>query len=101
MVFHNTTNLIIGHPDITKGCFDWCQDQSFIHQNNLQINDLTLIALALVSLLVHHIILEFKDKIIEKTGIKVWQLNLIKGATTYFAFWLLIIFLVYFKFFKS
>ena len=101
MVFHNTTNLIIGHPDITQGCFSWCQQQNFIHQSNLAINDLSFVVVALVALLVHHILLEFKDTIIEKTGMEEWQLNIIKGATTYLAFWLLIIFLVYLKFFKS
>ena len=54
---------VIGSPGITAPCFEWCQDQFFIHQNNMTLEALFLIALAMIALFIYFIYMTFKDYI--------------------------------------
>ncbi len=99
MVFHNTT-FILGVTEVTKGCFDWCKEQHFINQNNIQIQELSIIGIALVSLVLHNIISDYKDYIISNTQVTESQLLFFYNATSRFTYILLTIFLIYFIFFK-
>lgn len=88
MVFHTIV-------EINQVCFNWCKEQNFVHQRNLEIQDLGMVAVALVSLLINHMIYNHSEFIIEKTEITEDQLEKLHKATSYFAFILLIIFLGY------
>lgn len=61
MVFHNTTNIVLDFPEITKACFEWCSDQYFIYNTNTEIRSLTILIIALISLFIYFLANNFLD----------------------------------------
>ncbi len=97
----NYTELIIKEaPEITKECFEWCKDQYFAHQNNLTVEAMVILALALISLFAASIIYSFSEKIIEKTDLTEDSLSKIYRLCNTFAMYLIIGFFVWFIWFR-
>lgn len=87
--------MVIHILEISNACFNWCKEQHFIHQKNLEIQDLGIVAIALVSLVINHAIYEHSEFIKEKTSLTQEHLEKIFKGTSYLVFILLIMFLVY------
>lgn len=81
-----------------KACFDWCQEAYVIHDSNLQIQDLYLIVVAVVSLFVNLIIYREYDFL--KIHIEEKILQKIYTSSAYLAFVMSIIFLIYIVVFR-
>jgi len=88
-------SIVVGNPDITSQCWNWCSEQTLIHQTNIATQNLFIVALAMASLVVNHTILQFHDEIIEYSDIRESVLEKIYTGTATFAFYLLAIFLIY------
>lgn len=80
--------------EVTKQCFDWCKEQSFIYQQNLSIYEMSFIVIALIALAVHHLIgnysdffnsQDFDDELLEK----------VYDGSLLLAFIMLILFVIY------
>ncbi len=80
----------------SKQCFNWCREQHFIHANNLQIQDLTLVVLSMIALLLMHLIEAHHDNI----DVKQETLEKIYNALSHFAFYILVVFFTWFIFFR-
>ena len=78
----------------------WCREAHLAHQQNLLVGELSIVGVALVSLLAHHIVYNYSDWIQRETDLTKGQLEGIFIATSYFAFILLAVFLVYMTVFK-
>ena len=102
MVYHNTTNIIIGFPEITKACFDWCKEQNFIHSSNLEIRSLTILIIALIALFIYFLANNFLDHFTKnlnfETKEKIERFILLLPE---FAMYLIIGFLIYFIYFSG
>lgn len=98
MINITVKNMTLGvkssYEPITARCFDWCREQSFIYQQNLEIRELSFIVIALISIVVHWVIDEhfvyfishdFDKKVLEK----------IHDGTLLLNFMMLILFLIY------
>lgn len=83
-------------PGITEACFSWCQEQGAIHQSNIDISNLGIIAVSAFSLLMYQIFVEFEDELIDKTKIDADRIKLIRHALVFFAFILLVLFMGYY-----
>lgn len=94
MVFHNITGLF-GDQYITKECFDWCKEANFIHETNLQIENLSLVIIALFSLLANHLIHSNYDWLVKEIKIKEAHIQMLYIASNYFAFFILLVFLIF------
>lgn len=100
-----TTDTINGTIEITNTCFNWCKEQFFIHNNNLLIGEMSLIGVAMGSIVLNRFINNHPD-FIEKIGkdnnfeVTHTMLMVAEGATSFFAFVMLLIFLIYFIYFK-
>lgn len=99
-MFHNLT---IFRP--TNACFEWCKQQNFINENNIQIEELSLVAIALIGLVINKLILDHGDWLVEKTRFTEYPMSeekLLKlaNAGTFMAFTFLILFLGYYLWFK-
>ena len=94
MPYHNYTI-----QQVSETCWNWCQKQYEINQSNIQIENLGVVGVALISLLINHLIYNHSDFIIKHTKITEKKLEILFMATSYFAFVLLILFLGYFIFF--
>ena len=46
-------NITILTREVTDECWQWCSEQHFIHQSNIEIYDLTFIVLAVIALIIH------------------------------------------------
>ena len=75
-------------PEITKDCFNWCKDQHFAHNTNIEIEMLFLPAFALMSLIAYEFI---KD-----TEYKKWCYNLIKLSRMLLIFFFALFFYRYY-----
>ncbi len=94
-----STNMsYTGH--ITESCFTWCKGQVEIHAKNLEINDLSLIVVALISLLLNNIIYNHSDSIAEKFNLKEGGIEILFDATYITTFLMLIIHIIYMVFFR-
>ncbi|KKL45556.1 hypothetical protein LCGC14_2354450 [marine sediment metagenome] len=80
--------------EITQYCIDWCKEQNLIHQQNLEIEEMSFIVIALVSIVVHWTINNhwsyfrsqgFDEELLEK----------IYDGTNLLVFVMLIMFLIY------
>lgn len=84
--------------EITANCFDWCKEQYEIHQQNLEISELSFIVIALIALVVHWTLnnhweyfkQDFKEEYLEK----------IYDATLDIVFGMLIMFIIYMRWFR-
>jgi len=88
MTFHKAV-------EVTQYCFNWCKEQNFIHQNNLEIKDLSIVAVALISLVLHSLLYNYHDFIVDKFKLDSDKLNKLYIATSDFSYILLTIFLIY------
>ncbi len=86
--------------EITNTCIDWCREAQLVHQNNLRIEELGIIGVALISLLANHLIETYWDFILEKSEVTERNLQILQQSTSYFTFVLLVLFLGYNVFFK-
>lgn len=80
--------------ELTNACISWCKEQHFINQNNLFVADLTILGIALISILIHNVIYSYYTEIIDKFEIKEKVLDKIYQASIYFAFILIVIFII-------
>ena len=88
----NVTNLFYT-PD--SSCINFCKEQILNYEVYIKSQHLSLVMIALFSLLVNGLINNYADYIVKKTEISYRQLELIYIGTTYFAFILIAIFLVW------
>ena len=91
---------IIPFTKITKECFDWCKEQNFIHQSNLEIQDMAFIVIALVSLVIHNLIYNHSEALKEISGMKDYQLEKVYDATYFLTFIMLKTYIIYMVFLK-
>ncbi len=100
--FTGLTGIPIVNPFelITKTCLDWCKEQTFIHQSNIGIQDLSLIAIALVSLVIHNLIDSHAETLMNYSGMDEEQLAKVYDATYTFTFLMLVIYIIYMLFIK-
>lgn len=81
--------------EISKGCFEWCREQNFIHENNLEIFDLTFVVIALISIIVNNLIYNYPEILMNLSGMKEDDLMTVHDATYFLAFIMLILHIVY------
>lgn len=77
-------------------CVTWCREQINIHQSNIEIENLFVIAMAMGALLLHNLLRHYDDWLIEHTEITRSQINVIYSASSYFAFVLMAIYIIYY-----
>lgn len=82
--------------DITSTCFEWCRDQSIIHQSNIDIQNLGVIVVALFALLLYNISVDYADQICNSTRLSKDTLRGYGNIIVFFAFVLLAGFLAYY-----
>lgn len=97
-ILFNLTNVNL--PEITSGCFTWCQEQGIIHQSNIDISNLGVVAVAMVALLLFNISIEWSDELSKQLNISQDKLRFIGNAIVFFAFILLALFLGYYAWFN-
>lgn len=56
-----TTLSFQGEYSPTNACFEWCKEQNFIHQSNLEIQGLTILVVALIALFIYMLYLNFGE----------------------------------------
>ncbi len=95
-----TTSLNTPLTDLTSTCFEWCKNQAVIHQSNIDIENLGVVAVALVALLLYQISIDFSDEICDKTRLSKDTLRGYGNIAVFFAFMLLSAFLVYYTWFN-
>lgn len=81
--------------EITEGCFKWCEEQHFTHQRNLEIYELSFIAIALVSLGINHLIYNHSDFLKEISGMNEYQISKVYDGTHFLAFMMLVAYIIY------
>ena len=86
--------------EITTGCFNWCKEQNFIHQSNVQINDLAFIVIALISLTINNIIYNHPETLKQLTKMDDYELEKVYDLTYFLTFIMLIGYVIYITFFK-
>lgn len=86
--------------NLINTCFEWCQNQSVIHQSNIDIGNLGVIAIAMIMLLIYNLSIEWEDWILENSSIDKYTLRFWGHIIVYFAFMLLAVFLGYYAFFN-
>jgi len=87
-------------PEVTERCFNWCKEQSLIHQGNEEINDLSIIAIAMTSLVINKAITDHSKFLIEKFNLDENNLEKLHDATYFFAFILMALYIIYRVFLK-
>jgi len=95
-----TLTLIQKTSGITNQCIDWCREAQIIQQNNLVVHELYILVVALASLALHHFIYTYFDWIVKNTDIDENNLQKIYKGSSYFAFFLILIFIIYMLYFK-
>lgn len=80
-------------------CVNWCSEQISINQNNVFTENLFVIAMAMGSLLLHNLIWYYDEWLIENTEITRKQIDVIYTASSYFAFVLMAIYIIYYTVF--
>ena len=87
-------DIVMNANKITAECFNWCKEQNFVYQNNLEIHELSFIVIALIAIVVHNTLnaywdyfrnQEFDEDFLEK----------IYDASSFVVFVMLIMFLIY------
>lgn len=92
MIMANLTDIFYT-PDLS--CINFCKEQIINYEVYVKSQHLSLIVIALVSLLVNGLINNYADLIVKKTEISYRQLERAYIGTTYFAFILIAIFLIW------
>ncbi len=85
---------------ITETCFDWCKEQNFIHQSNLEIQEMTFLVIALISMVIHNLIENHAEELMHLSGMNKYQLEKIYDATYFLPFVMLILYIIYMVFLK-
>lgn len=86
--------------EISTTCWNWCAEQTQIHQSNIDISNLGVVAVAMVALLLYNISIEFQEELIKYFK---WDRNMYSfagHALVFFAFILLALFLIYYAVFN-
>ncbi len=86
--------------NLTNNCIDWCREQHFINDNNLQAEGLIIPALAFLLLVFHIAIINHSEFIIQKTDFSENQLERICKLASQGAAYLLIGFFVWYFWFR-
>ncbi len=86
--------------ELTNDCINWCQEQAFIHQNNLTVEAMLIPIVALISLVVNYIIINHHVAIISRSDITEAQLEKVCRYASDFAMYLLIGFFIWFIYFR-
>lgn len=97
---HFPLKMSIITQEITETCFNWCKEQNFIHQSNVQINDLAFIVIALISLTINNLIYNHPETLKQLSGMNDYQLEKAFDATYFLTFIMLITYIIYMVFFK-
>ncbi len=84
----------------SDACWNWCAEQAMKHQSNIDVNNLGVIAVAMVALVLYNISVEWSDEICNKLEISQEQLRFAGHTVVFFAFVLLAAFLVYYLWFN-
>lgn len=85
---------------ISQTCVNWCKDAYEIHRSNLDIQELGMIGVIILSIVINRAIYTNSEYILSKADITESALDKLHTATYYFAFSLLILFLIYNIYFK-
>lgn len=85
---------------ITNECFLWCKDQHLIDQNNISIEGLGIIALALISLFIGHLIYNYHTILFKGYNLSDEQKIKIYHLCNEFAIYLIIGFFIWFVWFQ-
>ena len=80
--------------EITSTCFNWCKEQSFIHQQNIEIYEMSFIVIALISIVVNRTINSYWNYF-KGQGYDDNLLEKIYDGTLTMIFVMLILFLIY------
>ena len=88
------------NSEITSTCWNWCKEQAIIHQSNIDISNLGVVAVAMTALLLYNISIEWSDEICNATRLSKHELVFYGHIIVYFAFMLLTVFLIYYAFFN-
>ena len=86
--------------EVSQTCFQWCQEAVAIHQSNVTINNLGVVALSLIALFAYSIITQWNDEISQKLEINKETLQGYGNILIHFAFMLLAVFLAYYAWFN-
>lgn len=46
---------------VTNECFEWCKEQNFIHHNNLTVEGLSIVVIAMIALFLYVIYEQFGE----------------------------------------
>ncbi|MAH51510.1 hypothetical protein CMI37_37185 [Candidatus Pacearchaeota archaeon] len=87
-------------PSVVETCWNWCSEQAMIHQSNIDISNLGIVAVAMVALLIYNLSVEFQDELVEKLEIERSKLIFYGHVLVYFAFIILAVFLAYYAWFN-
>ena len=90
----NVTNT--GFQEVTSQCFNWCKEQVATHQSNQTIENLFVIALAMMMLLLHKLLWHYDGWLIRNTELNANQIRIMYAASANLAFILLAIFIIYY-----
>ncbi len=85
--------------DATQSCFEWCKEQISIQENNLQIDEMSFIVIALASLLLNNFIYYHAEFLIAH-GLDEHKLEKLHDATSSLSFVMLIMFIIYMVWFR-
>ena len=89
----NYTNQLY---EVTSTCFDWCKEQAIIHQGNIDISNLGVVAVAMASLIGYQVAMYYQDKIMKRLEWNAETFKFYINTFVVFAFMLLAVFLIYY-----
>jgi len=92
MIFNNTF--------ITKNCFNWCKEQHFNYQSNLEMQLFIVPLIVLILMFVNYVITNHHELILKYLNIYEETLPKITVWINEFNIYLLLIFFIYLLFFK-
>lgn len=87
--------MLHGIYEVPVQCWNWCSQQTLIHQSNLKIVDLSIIFIAIVSLFLHQLIHKKYYWIRNELDLSENFIAKLYDGTYYFSMVLMIIFILY------
>lgn len=80
---------------ITNDCFEWCREQHFIHQSNLETQLLFICLIVAILLFINYAIIKHNQFILKYANIYEETLQKTVVLINEYALYLLIVFLIY------
>jgi len=89
-------NTTFNLKPVSDACWNWCSEQTIIHQGNATINNLFVVAIAMGVLAIFTLSADFSEEISKALGISEETLEHWGDISIFFAFMLLAGFLIYY-----